>query len=136
MRGTDVDLKIGKLGQVAFSVSDVDRAVDFYQDKLGLTLLMRPHESMAFFEVGGVRLYLQKAATPEEVERWSTLYFDCADIAAAAEALKAKGVELFAAPRRVTEQPAYDLWMLFVKDPDGHLVGIEAKAPKGYALPD
>ena len=130
-----MDLNLGRLAQVAFAVSDVDRAVDFYQAKLGLTLLMRPHESMAFFEVGGVRLYLQKAAAPEEVERWSTLYFDSPDIAAAAAALKAKGVELFAAPRRVTEQPDYDLWMLFVKDPDGHLIGIETKAAKGYALP-
>ena len=128
-------LNLGRLGQVAFSVSDVDRAIGFYQDQLGLTLMMRPHETMAFFEVGGVRLYLQKAGAREEVERYSVLYFDCDDIAAAAEALKAKGVELFSPPRRVSEQPAYDLWMLFVKDPDGHLVGIEAKAPKGYAPP-
>jgi hypothetical protein len=28
--------------------------------------------------------------------------------------------------------PDHDLWMAFIRDPDGHLIGIMMEAPKGY----
>jgi catechol 2,3-dioxygenase-like lactoylglutathione lyase family enzyme len=50
---------LGTIGQIHVSVSDVDRAVAFYKDVLGMTFLFRvPGQPMAFFDCDGVRLYL------------------------------------------------------------------------------
>ena len=47
------------IGQIHISVDDVDRAVAWYRDVLGLEFLFQvPGQPMAFFNCGGVRLYL------------------------------------------------------------------------------
>lgn len=47
------------IGQIHISVSDLDRAVAWYRDVLGLEFLFQvPGQAMAFFNCGGVRLYL------------------------------------------------------------------------------
>lgn len=128
-----MDLKLGRLAQIAYSVADVDRSVGFFQDQLGLKLLFRPHESMAFFDLDGVRLYVQKAAKPEDIEKASLLYLLCDDIAVAAAELAGRGVPFIDKPHRIAEQPTYDLWLTFFKDPDGHLIALEMQAPKGWS---
>ncbi len=126
-------LKLGKIAQIAHSVSDVDVAEAFYEQTLGLTKLFRPGPDMVFFDCAGVRLYLQKAENPKAVAKASVLYLQCDDVAAAAAELKRRGVVLLAEPHRVAEQPGYDLWMTFFKDPDGHMLALEMHAPKGWA---
>ena len=42
---------------------------------------------------------------------------------------------LVATPHRLAEMPDHDLWMTFVRDPDGHLIGLMMEAPRGYAPP-
>ena len=50
---------LGTIGQIHVSVTDVDRSVAFYRDVLGIPFLFRvPGQPMAFFDCGGVRLYL------------------------------------------------------------------------------
>lgn len=126
-----MDLNLGQIAQISYPVSDVDRAIDFFQGKLGLRMLLRPHEHMAFMDCGGVRLFLEKA---KDTAPASILYFSCADIALATRELGGRGVQFLHPPHRVSEQPAYDLWMSFFKDPDGHILALEMQAPKGYAL--
>ena len=125
-----MDLKLGKIAQVSWPVSDVDRAVEFFRDKLGLTFLFRPHEHMAFFDLAGTRLYVEKA---EDLTKASILYLLCEDVAKAASALERQGVEIASQPHRVAEMPGHDLWMAFFKDPDGHLLALEMQAPKGWS---
>ena len=36
-------------------------------------------------------------------------------------------------PHLVAPMPDHDLWMAFIRDPDGHLIGLMMEAPKGYA---
>jgi len=127
-----MDLKLGRLAQVALSVADVDRSVAFFEGQLGLKLLFRPHETMAFFDLNGVRLYVQKAAKPEDIEKASLLYLLCDDIAVAAAELAGRGVPFIDKPHRIAEQPTYDLWLTFFRDPDGHLIALEMQAPKGW----
>jgi len=127
-----MDLKLGRLAQVAFPVADVDRSVAFFEDVLGLKLLLRPHETLAFFDLNGVRLFVEKAAGPEEVAKASILYLLCDDIAVAAAELAARGVVFVDTPHCIAQQPAYDLWMTFFRDPDGHLLALEMQAPKGW----
>jgi|SRR5580698_8750681 methylmalonyl-CoA/ethylmalonyl-CoA epimerase len=124
-----MDLKIERLAQISYPVSDVDRSVAFFETTLGLKLALRPHQHMAFFDAGGVAIFLEKA---DDVSQASILYFACADVAVATAALERRGVEIVAPPHRITEQPSYDLWMSFFKDPDGHMLALSMQAPKGW----
>ncbi len=70
---SDGNLGIEGIGQISIVVSDVDRAVAFYRDVLGLQYLFG-FPGMAFFDCGGVRLYLAKAEKPE-FDRTSIIYY-------------------------------------------------------------
>ena len=48
---------IQKVRQIGVPVKALNRALDFYKDKLGLSLLFNT-DSMAFFECNGLRLML------------------------------------------------------------------------------
>lgn len=127
-----MDLKLGRIAQIAHSVSDVDAAEAFYEQTPGLKKLFRPGPDMVFFDCGGVRLYLQKANEPDAVAKASILYLLCEDIAVATAELKRRGVAFLGEPHMVSRQPAHDLWMAFFKDPDGHLLALEMQAPSGW----
>ncbi len=53
---------LSTIGQISVTVKDLDRAVTFYRDQLGMQLLFRV-PNMAFFDCSGVRLML---SIPEE----------------------------------------------------------------------
>ncbi len=125
-----MDLGITRLAQISYPVSDVDRAVAFFEGKLGLKVALRPHPHMAFLVVNGISIFLEKA---DDVSGASILYLGCDDVAVATAELERRGVEIVSPPHRITEQPAYDLWMSFFKDPDGRLLALSMEAPKGWA---
>jgi methylmalonyl-CoA/ethylmalonyl-CoA epimerase len=127
-----MDLKLGKIAQIAYWVSDVDAAEAFYEQTLGLNKLFRPGPDMVFFDCGGIRLYLHKAGTPEDLAKASLLYLQCEDIAVAVAELKRRGAEFADEPRMIARMPNHDLWLTFLKDPDGHLIGLEMQAPTGW----
>jgi catechol 2,3-dioxygenase-like lactoylglutathione lyase family enzyme len=124
-----MDLNLGRLAQIAFPVADVERSIAFFEGKLGLKLVFRPHAHMAFFDLGGTTLFLERA---DETEQASILYLTCDDVAVATAELERRGVKVASAPHRITEQPGYDLWMSFIEDPDGHMLGLSMEAPKGW----
>ena len=85
------------VGQIHISVADIDRAVAFYRDVLGLAFLFQvPGQKMAFFDCGGVRLYLGVPSDPKYRSN-SMLYYTVGDIDAAYESLGAKGVKFLRA---------------------------------------
>src|ERR1700757_1546084 len=53
----NMSAQISGILQIAISVQDIDRATAFYRDSLGLRLLFNA-PNMAFFDCGGIRLYL------------------------------------------------------------------------------
>ena len=55
---------LGPIGQIAIVVHDLDAAVDFYRDKLGMAFLFRVPD-LAFFDCGGMRLMLSRPEKPE-----------------------------------------------------------------------
>jgi predicted enzyme related to lactoylglutathione lyase len=122
-------LNITRLAQISYPVSDVERAVEFFETKLGLRLALRPHPNMAFFDAGGVSIFVEHA---EDVSGASILYLACTDVAASTAELERRGVEIVSPPHRITEQPTYDLWMSFFKEPDGRLMALSMEAPKGW----
>lgn len=124
---TTTDLK--SIGQILLPVSDVDRSVAFYQDVLGLPVLMR-FPGIAFMDAAGVRLYL--ATVPQaDFQGRATIYFWVDDVTRALASLVERGAVAREAPSIVWETPDYDFWLAFVADPDGNNIGLIRNAPKG-----
>jgi catechol 2,3-dioxygenase-like lactoylglutathione lyase family enzyme/DNA-binding CsgD family transcriptional regulator len=122
------DAQLGPVGQVSRMVSEIEAAVEWYRDVLGLKHLFTAGE-MAFFDCGGLRLYLQQGQRDEAPKPESILYFRVADIHAAHGALEAKGVTFLAAPHRVhRHEDGTEEWMAFLEDPDGRPLGLMANA--------
>ena len=112
------------LGQVAIAVADVGKAVAFYRDILGLTFLFSPNENLAFLQAGEVRLMLSTPQGYGESGKNSTLYFKVTDIGATHASMVAQGATDERVPALVAPMPDHDLWMGFLRDPEGNLVGL------------
>lgn len=125
----DAARPLGPIMQILVPVTDIDRAVTFYEGVLDLPLLFR-FPGIAFFDAHGVRLYL---ATPTEpgFGGVATLYFRVADVSATLELLEARGATVRERPEVVFGTDGYDLWLAFVTDPDGNNIGLMREAPKG-----
>lgn len=119
---------IQNIGQIALPVADVERATAFYRDQVGLTFLFA-FPGMAFFDCGGVRLYLAKPEKPE-FAGVSTLYFRVASIDAAHAELSGRGVEFVDKPHRIHADERHELWMAFFRDPEGHTMALMSEVPK------
>ena len=115
---------LSDIGQIAITVSDVAKATEFYRDVLGLRFLFGAGPNLAFFAAGSVRLMLTTAQGHGEVGKNSTLYFKVTDLAATHAAIVARGAKNERAPQLTAKMPDHELWIAFVRDPDGNLVGL------------
>lgn len=120
---------ITSIGQIAINVQDLQRAVGFYRDKLGLKFLYE-FPGLAFFDCGGVRLMMSRAEKPEFDHPASIIYYKVDEIRAASSALEAAGVTLEHQPTRIAEMQDHDLWMSFVRDTEGNVIGLMSEVSK------
>lgn len=126
-------MNINTIGQIALAVSDTDRSEAFYEQTLGLRKLYR-YGALAFFDCAGVRLMLSPPENGQPVTvAQGAIYFRVADLLLTVKALRDKGVAIIGEPHLTAPMPDHDLWMAFIRDPDGHLIGLMMEAPKGYA---
>lgn len=121
---------VSGIGQIAVNVRDLDRAVAFYRDVLGLRFLFAA-PGLAFFDCGGVRLMLSHPEAPEFDHPSSVLYYRVGDIAGAHEALVARGVQFRDAPHKIADMPDHELWMAFLEDGEGNVLALMAERPRG-----
>jgi methylmalonyl-CoA/ethylmalonyl-CoA epimerase len=117
-------LAISRIGQVAINAKDIDRAVAFYRDTLGLRFLFQAPPKLAFFDCGGVRLMLNVAEHPDQDRPASILYYSVDDLTGAHETLLARGVTFVHAPSLVARMPDHELWMAFFTDSEGNTVAL------------
>ncbi len=125
-------IRLGRLQQIALVQHDVDRAVPFYRDGLGLPLQFAM-SGMAFFDAGGVRLMLTTPSAAEFDHPNSILYFDVADCRATHAALQARGVPFDDEPHLVGKTATHEIWMCFCRDPERNLIGIAEQRPIAQA---
>jgi methylmalonyl-CoA/ethylmalonyl-CoA epimerase len=109
--------------QIAITVKDIERATTFYRDTLGLRLLMNA-PNMAFFDCGGVRLYLASGEGAEQHGASSFIYFRSNDISALLAILKEKGVSIHQEPHIIAKMPDHDLWLMWIRDSETNLLGV------------
>ena len=110
------------IGQIAITVKDLDRAVGFYRDALGLKFLFQPG-NLAFFDCGGIRLMLTPPEKPTELYS-SILYLRVDDIESAHQELASRGVAFEATPHLIARMDTYDLWMAFFRDTESNLLAL------------
>jgi methylmalonyl-CoA/ethylmalonyl-CoA epimerase len=126
---------MNQIGQIALAVANTDRSEAFYESTLGLRKLYR-YGDLAFFDCAGVRLMLSPTENNEPVvPGQGAIYFRVPDLLLTTKALRDKGVAIESEPHLTAPMPDHDLWMTFIRDPDGHLIGLMMEAPKGYAPP-
>jgi methylmalonyl-CoA/ethylmalonyl-CoA epimerase len=124
---------IRQIGQIAVTVRDLDRAVAFYRDTLGLTFLFQAPPKMAFFDCGGVRLMLGLPEDAEFDHPASILYYKVDDIQGTWAALEGRGADLRQPPHLLARMPDHELWMAFLRDSEGNTLALmsEVREPKG-----
>ena len=117
-------------------VSDIDRAVEFYGNVLGLDLQVRrqdlPENREAEFEAGNGTLLVYESVGAGQ-SRHTVAGFRVGDIDAAVAGLRARGVafEEYDLPNLKTENgiaAVGDVRAAWCRDPDGNILAIESVA--------
>jgi len=121
MTAANTGFGLSRIGQIAITTKDLDRAVEFYRDVLGLKFLFKAPPGMAFFDCGNLRLLIGLPDRPELDHPSSILYFATEDIGAAHAALAERGVEFVAEPHIVYKTEQMELWLADFRDMDGNL---------------
>ena len=119
-------MEIRRLHQVAQQAEDLQRAIAFYRDTLGLRFIaLFDPPGLAFFELGDARLLIERGAAPSQI------YLEVPDIESAYAALGTAGVELVDPPHLIfrDDQGTFgtsgvEEWMAFFRDSEGNLVGL------------
>lgn len=125
-------LALDRIQQIAINAYDVDRAISFYRDVLGMRFLFEA-PGLGFFDCGGVRLMLSRPEAAEFDHPASLLYYGVADIGAARDALVRRGVQFESEPHVVHRAADHDLWIGFFRDSEGNLLGIMSEVPRPAA---
>jgi predicted enzyme related to lactoylglutathione lyase len=116
--------KITGLGQLAITVKDVQLALPFYTQVLGLQFLFAPTEQLAFVQCGDTRLMLSTPQGAGESGKNSIPYFKTSAIEQFYAMALAQGAHGERAPALAAQMPDHQLWIGFLKDPDGNLIGL------------
>jgi len=124
-------VSISRLHQVALHADDLDRAVAFYRDVVGLPLVARfDPPGLAFFDLGNARLLLEGGAPA------SLLYLEVDAIEATRARLVDAGVTFVDEPHLIfadTEgtfgPPGTGEWMTFFHDSECNVVGLVERRP-------
>ena len=125
---------ISGIGHIGFVVSDMERAIDFYQNKLGFTKvaeLSPPGRQIVFLEIckgQTIELFSGGEVTVERNAKTIGFAHTCLiidDIDRTIEDLKAKGVEPNGEPRRREDGSG----SFRILDPDGNELEMMKRGP-------
>ena len=119
-------MKINRLLQVAQGAEDLERAVAFYRDVLGLDLIASfDPPGLAFFDLGPTRLLVERGAPS------ALIYLQVDDIDAAWASLDGTAAVLKTPPHLIHRDAdgtfgdaGTEEWMAFLEDTEGNLVGL------------
>jgi len=125
-----MDLSEANVGQILIPVEELERAIAYYRDTLGLKFLFAAPPMMSFFQTANVRLLVGVPEAGQARGRGSTVYFNVADIHAAYRTLSQRGVRFAAEPHVVHRTPTAELWLTEFEDPDGNRLALMSEAPK------
>ena len=114
---------IGRIHQISMRARDVERAIRFYRDALGLPFLFSAPPRLAFFDCGGVRLMLS-APEPDFDYPGSILYFGVDDIRHTHETLASRGVTFRSQPHMIATLADREVWLADFEDSEGNVLAL------------
>ena len=126
------------LFEVHLTVRNLEEAVRFYCDVVGLTLAhVASGRQAAFLWVGSARRAMlglwAAGSTPQSVTLHTAFRVTCADVLAATRLLRNAGVTPLDFDGRPTDLPVVLAWIpaaaVYFRDPDGHLLEYIAMLP-------
>jgi methylmalonyl-CoA/ethylmalonyl-CoA epimerase len=120
---------LSQIGQIAVPVTDIERAIEFYRDTLGMRFLFQAPPGLGFFDLGGVRLMLDGPAQAQAGNS-SVIYYKVPDLQAAFTTLAERGVQFETEPHLIAKMPDHELWMAFFRDPDENLIALMSEVPE------
>lgn len=115
--------------QIAIPVKDIERATAFYRDAPEMQLLMNG-PNMAFFNCGGVRLYLDANKGVVEASGNSLIYFRAGNIDKAYSLFKERSVKVHQEPRVIAALRDRDIWLMWIRDSEDNLLGVMEERKK------
>ena len=120
---------LDRIAQISINARDLERAVSFYRDTLGMKLLFQVPK-MAFFDCGGIRMMVALPSSPELDHPGSIIYYKVDDIRAMHETLVGRGVPFAAAPHVIANLGKVDLWLAEARDTEGNLFALMSEVPR------
>ena len=114
---------LSRIHQISMRTHDVERAVRFYRDTLGLPFLFAAPPRLAFFDCGGVRLMLS-TPEPEFDHPGSVLYFAVEDIRQMHETLTSRGVTFRTEPHKIATLADREVWLADFGDTEGNTLAL------------
>lgn len=126
-----------KVSHIILRVSDMERSVAFYRDRVGLPLRFSSAE-FSGFDAGGLTLMLNQPEQPSTaasagLAALTEIVLEAPDVGAAHAALKQRGVSFWIKPRVVNSDGQRDLLAADFRDLDGHVLSISGwvtRAPR------
>jgi methylmalonyl-CoA/ethylmalonyl-CoA epimerase len=115
--------QLSRIHQISMRVHDVERAVRFYRDALGLPFLFAAPPRLAFFDCDGVRLML---STPEPGfdHPGSILYFAVEDIQQMHRTLTSRGIAFRTEPHKIATLTDREVWLADFEDTEGNTLAL------------
>ena len=114
---------LSRIHQISMTVHDLDRAMGFYRDLLGLPFLFAVPPRLAFFDCSGVRLMLS-TPEPQFDHPGSVLYFAVDDIREVHASLRARGVEFGSEPHKIATLADREVWLAEFRDTEGNTLAL------------
>lgn len=113
-----------KVSHIILRVSDMDRSVAFYRDRVGLPVLSAS-PVFTFLDAGSIKLALNATGTEQDSDASLTeIVVEVDDVAARYAAMAERGVPFEVEPREVMRAEGSVLAAAHFRDPDGHLMSI------------
>jgi methylmalonyl-CoA/ethylmalonyl-CoA epimerase len=112
------------------NVHDLDRAVAFYRETLGLKHLFTVPQHMAFFDCDGIRLMLAIPERPDLDHPSSIVYFKVQDIEETHKVLEERGVHFETKPVLVAPMATHDLWLAEFRDSENNVLALMCEKAK------
>ena len=125
-----VEDRLSRIHQISMRAHDVDRAVRFYRDTLGLPFLFAAPPRLAFFDCNGVRLMLS-TPEPEFDHPGSVLYFAVEDIQRMHDSLTARGVTFMTPPHKIATLADREVWLADFRDTEGNVLALMSEPRLG-----
>ena len=114
-------IQLKAIAAIMLGVRDLDKALEFYQAKLGLRVIMK-EPSLALLQCGAVMLGLSRGHVnlAPHVSGATEVVFAVDNVRAAHQALSAEGIAFMSEPRQATPTD----WVAHFKDVDGHILSV------------